>query len=284
MAALKWVQENIASFGGISTMVTVFGQGTAASSIAYQMLSPLSTGLFHIAILQSGAATTPYTFYSSQDPDYGRDITKRLSCDDNAISLGCLREKNIEDFLKASELPRSVLDLGHKYPVVTVDGAFLTDETTKLLKQGFVNKVPVLLGVNKKDGGIFLLSEIARTLGQEVSPELFTSLVKNARFSANEESDLMKEAILYQYTIHSVPDSTRSIEKQWLDHVTDSWFNAPAVHMAKALVRGGSPVRLYQFSYRTELTLYPEILGVVHGEEIPYVFSWPWTNHEGTSS
>ena len=122
----------------------------------------------------------------------------------------------------------------------------------------------------------------SRTLGQEVSPELFSSLVKNARFSVREESDLMKEAILYQYTNHSVLDSTRSIEKQWLDLVTDSWFNAPAVHMAKALVRGGSHVRLYQFSYRTELTLYPEILGVVHGEEIPYVFSWPWANHEGT--
>jgi len=79
--------------------------------------------------------------------------------------------------------------------VVTVDGEFLTDEPTKLLNQGFVNKVPVLLGVNKNDGGIVPLSEIARTLGQEVSPELFTSLVKNARFSANEESDLMKEAI-----------------------------------------------------------------------------------------
>ena len=191
------------------------------------------------------------------------------------MSLGCLREKNIEDFLKASELPRSVVDLGHQYPVVTVDGEFLTDEPTKLLNQGFVNKVPVLLGVNKNDGGIVPLSEIARTLGQEVSSELFSSLVKNARFSSNEESDPMKGAILYQYTNHPVPDSTRSIEKQWLDLVTDSWFNAPAVHMAKALVRGGSPVRLHQFSYRTELTLYPEILGVVHGEEIPYIISWP---------
>ena len=71
--------------------------------------------------------------------------------------------------------------------MVTVDGEFLTDEPTKLLEQGFV-----VLGINKSDGG---------------------SLVKNARFPANEESDLMKESILYQYTSHSVPDSTRSIEQ-----------------------------------------------------------------------
>ena len=84
---MKWVQENIASFGGISSMVTVIGQGAGASSIAYHMLSPLSTGLFHKAILQSGAVTTPYTFYSSEDPDCGRDIIKRLGCDDNAMLL-----------------------------------------------------------------------------------------------------------------------------------------------------------------------------------------------------
>lgn len=282
VAALKWVQENIASFGGIPNMVTIFGQGAGASSIAYHMLSPLSTGLFHKAILQSGAATTPYTFYSSKDPDYGRDIIKRLGCGDDAMLLGCLREKNIEDFLTVSELTHSLLDLGHEYPVVTVDGEFLTDEPAKLLEQGFVSKVPVLLGVNKNDGGIVPLSEIASTLGQEVSSELFSSLVKTARFSTNEESDLMKEAILYQYTNHSAPDSPRGIEKRWLDLLTDSWFNAPAVHMAKALVRSGITVRLYQFNHRTELTLYPEILGVAHGEEIPYIFALAWANHDGT--
>ena len=109
VAALNWVQQNIASFGGIPSMVTIFGQGAGASSIAYHMLSPLSTGLFHKAILQSGAATTPYTFYSSKDPDYGRDIIKRLGCGDSAMLLSCLREKNIEDFLSVSELTRSML-------------------------------------------------------------------------------------------------------------------------------------------------------------------------------
>jgi len=282
VAALNWVQQNIASFGGIPSMVTIFGQGAGASSIAYHMLSPLSTGLFHKAILQSGAATTPYTFYSSNDPDYGRDIIKRLGCGDSAMLLGCLREKNIQDFLSVSELTRGMLDLGHKYPVVTVDGEFLTDEPAKLLEQGFVNKVSVLLGVNKNDGGIVPMSEIARTLGQEISPKLFSSLVKIARLSASEETDLMKEAILYRYTNHSAADSTTSIEKQWLDLLTDSWFNAPAVHMAKALARASVPVRLYQYNYRTELSLYPEILGVTHGEEIPYVFALAWANHEGT--
>lgn len=281
VAALKWVQENIASFGGIPSMVTIFGEGAGASSIAYHMLSPLSSGLFHQAILQSGAATTPYTFHASKDPDYGRDVIQRLGCDGTML-LSCLREKRIEDFLKASQLTRSFLELGLKYPVVTVDGEFLSDEPRKLLERGFVNKVPVMLGVNKNDGGIVPLSEIAATLGQDISLKLFNSLVKDARFSANGETDLMKEVILYQYTNHSAPDSPKNIEKQWIDLLTDSWFNAPAVHMARALVKSDIPVRLYQFSHRSELSLYPEILGVNHGDEIPYMFFLAWANHKET--
>ena len=196
--------------------------------------------------------------------------------------LDFLWDKNTEDFLVASQLTRSMLDLGREYPVVTVDGEFLSDEPSKLLEQGFVNKVPVILGVNKNDGGIVSLSDIARNLGQEISPNLFSSLVKNARLPAQGETDLMKEAILYQYTNHSSPDLQLNIEKQWINLLTDSWFNTPTVHMAKALVRSKVPVRLYQFRYRAELSLYPEIFGVAHGDETPHVFAWPWANHEGT--
>ena len=249
VAALKWVQENIASFGGIPSMVTIFGQGAGASSVAYHMLSPLSAGLFQKAILQSGAVTTPYTFFNSKDPDYGRDIIRSLGCDGTKL-IACLRKKSTEDFLQASQLTRRFLDLGYKYPVVTVDGEFLTDEPGKLLEQGFVNKVPVLLGVNKNDGGIIPLAKIAKNLGQEISPKLFSSLVKGARFSTNGETDLMKQAIMYRYTNHSDPDSPISIEKQWLDLLTDSWFSAPAVHMARALTKAGMPVYVYQFTVR----------------------------------
>ena len=281
VAALKWVQENIASFGGVPSMVTIVGQGAGASSVAYHMLSPMSSGLFHRAILQSGAATTPYTFYASKDPGYGRDLIKRLGCDVGTTLLSCLRGKSIEVFLKDSQL-HSFLDLGYHYPVVTVDGEFLTDEPGKLLEQGIVNKVPVLLGVNKNDGGICPISEIAGTLDEEISPELFNSLVRNSRFSANGETDLVKEAILYQYTTHSAPDSPKDIEKQWIDLLTDSWFNAPAVRMARALAKSDIPVRLYQFRYRSDYSVYPEILGVAHGDEIPYIFGLAWANHKET--
>ena len=54
--ALKWINENIAIFGGNPEIVTVFGESAGSLSIALQLLSPLSDGLFQRAILQSGAA------------------------------------------------------------------------------------------------------------------------------------------------------------------------------------------------------------------------------------
>jgi len=150
-----------------------------------------------------------------------------------------------------------------------------------LLEQGFINKVPVLLGVNKNDGGIVPLSEIAENLGQEISPKLFTSLVmmRNQRRTKG-ETKLMKQAILKQYTNHSAPDLPPNIKKQWIDLLIDSWFNAPAVQMARALAKSGMPVYVYQFRILVAFSAYPEILGVNHGDEVLYVFGWAWTSDQ----
>jgi len=57
--ALKWVQANIASFGGDSNKVTIFGESAGGVGVSLQLVSPLSKGLFHRAIIQSGAASSP---------------------------------------------------------------------------------------------------------------------------------------------------------------------------------------------------------------------------------
>ena len=144
VAALKWVQEKISSFGGIPSMVTL-GQGVGASNVTYRMLSPLSTGLFQKAILQSGAATTPYTFFDSKDPGYGHDIVRRLGCNGEKL-LACFRTKGVEDFLQVSQMTRRLLDLGHKYPVVNVDGELLSDEPLICLSKDLSIKCRSCLG------------------------------------------------------------------------------------------------------------------------------------------
>lgn len=93
--ALRWVQENIAKFGGDPRQVTIFGQGAGGASTGYHLLSPMSKGLFHKAILQSG---TPMCRWAVSAPGLIRQRTKVVAtiagCHDHSSEeiLNCLKK------------------------------------------------------------------------------------------------------------------------------------------------------------------------------------------------
>ena len=112
VAALKWVQNNIASLGGNPDCVTIFGQSAGAGSVHLQMLSPLSAGLFHRAISQSGTALGAWAW-----PVDSLYIAKR-----QAAFSGCDPEDttyNIVDCLRAVD-GKKLIDAGDKFKVNSV--------------------------------------------------------------------------------------------------------------------------------------------------------------------
>ena len=213
VAALKWIQDNIAAFGGDPNKVTLAGQSSGAASAALHLISPLSKGLFHQAILQGGGVTSPFAAYTSKDPNYGKQYLKKLNCMSGDI-LSCLRSKTAEDFLEATD-SFSDANLGKDLPLVKVDGYFLPDDPSLLLSQGRFQRVKTIIGVDKNGGSMASWKLQLKASGQQIDHAVFQKAVRESLLVQNGENEKIRRAILHKYTNHTDPDLQESIEENW---------------------------------------------------------------------
>lgn len=106
--ALRWVQENIDNFGGDPGQVTLFGESAGGASAGYHLLSPLSKGLFHKAILQSG---TPLCCWAVSPPGLVRKRTEAV-----ATIAGCNSDTSEEILKCLKKLPANyIVELHNKF-------------------------------------------------------------------------------------------------------------------------------------------------------------------------
>jgi len=141
IAALKWVRGNIATFGGDPSNVTIFGESGGGAKVSTLMASPLATGLFHRAILESGTATEGFTPGISMEDaeELGRKVFAMLGVDKEADPLATARALPWETVL-AARVPEQ-LD-------AAVDGWFLEDTAANIFRDGKQNPVPFITVAN----------------------------------------------------------------------------------------------------------------------------------------
>jgi para-nitrobenzyl esterase len=150
-AALRWVQRNIRAFGGDPDNVTIFGESAGGLSVHSQLASPLAAGLFHRAIVESGAYSLTQPSLASAEAA-GMAFATRAGCVDQTAA--CLRHVPVATILA---------NQGGGTMVPNVEGVVLPQTVHAAFASGQFNRVPVIEGSNHDEWRLFVAQSEATT-------------------------------------------------------------------------------------------------------------------------
>ncbi len=259
IAALEWVRDNISPYGGDPNTVTIFGESAGAWSVTELMSTPLASGLFHRAILQSGSSTYHLSQIEGdglgwpEGHENGVRVAEALGLSNpSAEDLRALPAETIRDNLPplADEAFHHIRD-GVVFPL-NVGVAF---------KTGQINAVPLLAGYNADEGTLFFPDGRQPTIYQKhLAPgtrdEIFAGLETEFPNGADRLLDL--------YPLHQDWDTYGT---QWMG---DEIFGVNVRYAARQNAATGQPSWTYFWS-RTPPSK-TQTLGAFHAAEIPFVF------------
>ncbi|XP_040183715.1 uncharacterized protein LOC120916837 [Rana temporaria] len=268
--ALRWVQENIADFGGDPDSVTIFGESAGGISVSALVLSPLAKGLFHRAIAESGTALLPGLITKSADETiFVRNIIANISGCDLASLVDCMKAKSEEEILSISATLKFVS------PPATVDGVFFPKSAEQILAAKESNPVPFITGVVEQEFGWIL------PLGMDMSG-LEEGMNRETVTIALQSNPMLGSlgAIIPLLIEEYLGDETdpAEIRNRFLDLCGDFVFVMPALKTAKYHRDSGYPVYFYELRRRPFIfkDIKPDYVKADHGDELFFVIGGPF--------
>ncbi|MFW2381680.1 MAG: carboxylesterase/lipase family protein [Acidimicrobiales bacterium] len=276
VAALQWVQDNIANFGGDPGNVTIFGESAGGEAVLNLMTTPRARGLFHRAIAQSPSDSGRWLHLRRPALDFmpaedagSAFATKLVGTGPNQIER--LRAMDPDELY---EVYRADLQLG-RYFYPAVDNVILPSAPMSAFTSGQQAAVPLMIGYTSDEGT--LLRELMNPAGAEYAPPVPPGLeVTNNPTQITPESvrsDLDRSYPSAQHVdrlLAAYPGLATLDEQAVIDHIGDHMFGVHVDHASRCHADQGHPV--YRYHFRSVPASEKQTIGAFHAADLFYVF------------
>ncbi|XP_070827790.1 fatty acyl-CoA hydrolase precursor, medium chain-like [Chaetodon trifascialis] len=268
--ALRWTQEHIHNFGGDPDLVTVFGESAGGVSVSLLLLSPLSHGLVHRAIAESGTAAMDLLVGNDPLP-----VTQMIA---NVSGCSLKSTEKMADCIKnldISAILTIVQDEKLTYSI-NVDGHFLRKPVDELFRKHELLTVPFMTGVNDHEGGWLLADFFAPPNWTEgMDREQLMNVI--SIFFPDPNHAILRDLILDEY-VGTGEDRVKNRDG-FTELIGDLIFTIPAIKAANAHRDAGASVYLYEYLHppRFLQAKRPSFVRSDHGDEIFTVLGFCFT-------
>jgi para-nitrobenzyl esterase len=257
VAMLRWIHDNIASFGGDPQRVFLFGDSAGGGNICALMTSPLTHGLIHgVAMESSVPSGCELTTHAQAEDRTGQRVTQLLGCDTAPDVAACLRRKTPEEIV--SVLPGKFTVMSRDFGP-NVDGHVFPDQPINLITAHGAPVHAAIIGNTSQETW-----QWADSAGTVTDAASYAAAIDRV-FGAS-----VRDRIVAAYPLSAYPTPRTAFAQL----TTDALFTCQSVRVAHVLTRSGASVYRYLFDHVTENDPQLKAAGPVHTAEHQFFFNW----------